>query len=279
MIILKFKYYFSKIFNKIKINIYIILMYSDNQEDQFSCFNDNEISYLGNLFVWNNEDKSCSMHSSQDSSKNALLFSFPEDGGSIEGVEISKKIIGKKRGRKSNKVNDTNYKPHSKYKQDNLKRTIQVHFLTFLIQFLNAIMDNLHLNYSFKDLDYKYKININNKNIDKLKTKSIKDILLEAPISPKNKIVDKNHNIKVIEKIEKNYKYLLNILEQNYSYILKSIYLKDIETINLNEFNIFYKEIDLNIKVNTFKDITKSENEDLSYKIESEKTAKKYFSN
>lgn len=254
-------------------------MYSDNQEDQFSCFNDNEISYLGNLFVWNNEDKSCSMHSSQDSSKNALLFSFPEDGGSIEGVEISKKIIGKKRGRKSNKVNDTNYKPHSKYKQDNLKRTIQVHFLTFLIQFLNAIMDNLHLNYSFKDLDYKYKININNKNIDKLKTKSIKDILLEAPISPKNKIVDKNHNIKVIEKIEKNYKYLLNILEQNYSYILKSIYLKDFETINLNEFNIFYKEIDLNKKVNTFKDITKSENEDLSYKIELEKTVKKYFSN
>jgi hypothetical protein len=254
-------------------------MYSDNQEDLFSCLNDNEISSIDNLFILNNEYKSDSMHSTQDSYKNTLVFPFSEDGGSEERVEISKKIIGKKRGRKSNKENDTNYKLHSKFKQDNLKRTIQVHFLTFLIKFLNAIMDNLHLNYSFKDLDYKYKKNINNKNIDNLKTKSIKDILLEAPISPKNKIVDKNHNIKVVEQIEKNHQYLLNILEQKFSYILKSIYLKDIKTINLNEFNIFYKEIDLNKKVNTFKDIIKSENEDLSYKIELEKTVKKYFSN
>lgn len=251
-------------------------MYSDNQGGPFDCLNDSEISSLDNLFSLNNENKSCFMHSTQDSCKNTLLYSFSEDVGSEERVEISEKIIGKKRGRKSNKVND---KPHSKYKKDNLKRTIQVHFLTFLIKFLNAIMDNLHLNYSFKDLDYKYKKNINNKNIDKLKTKSIKDILLEAPISPKNRIVDKNHNIKVVEKIEKNYQYLLNILEQKYSFILKSIYFKDIKTINLNEFNIFDKEIDLNKKVNTFKDIIKCENEDLSYKIELEKTVKKFFSN
>ena len=251
-------------------------MYSDYQEDVYTFLNENEISSINDIFILRNEDKSNSMNYTQDSYKNTLE-SFSKDNDSEEQVE--KKIIGKKRGKKSGKENDANYRPHSKYKQDNLKRTIQVHFLTFLIKFLNAIMDNLHLNYSFKDLDYKYKINIKNKNIDKLKTKSIKDILLEAPISPKNKIVDKNHNIKVVEKIEKNCQYLLNILELKYSYILKSIYFKDIETINLNEFNIFYKEINLHKKVNTFKDIIKSEDENLFYKIELEKTVKKYFSN
>ena len=251
-------------------------MYSDYQEDVYTFLNENEISSINDIFILRNEDKSNSMNYTQDSYKNTLE-SFSKDNDSEEQVE--KKIIGKKRGKKSSKENDANYRPHSKYKQDNLKRTIQVHFLTFLIKFLNAIMDNLHLNYSFKDLDYKYKINIKNKNIDKLKTKSIKDILLEAPISPKNKIVDKNHNIKVVEKIEKNCQYLLNILELKYSFILKSIYLKDFEAINLNEFNIFYKEINLHKKVNTFKDIIKSEDENLFYKIELEKTVKKYFSN
>ena len=251
-------------------------MYSDYQEDVYTFLNENEISSINDIFILRNEDKSNPMNYTQDSYKNTLE-SFSKDNDSEEQVE--KKIIGKKRGKKSGKENDANYRPHSKYKQDNLKRTIQVHFLTFLIKFLNAIMDNLHLNYSFKDLDYKYKINIKNKNIDKLKTKSIKDILLEAPISPKNKIVDKNHNIKVVEKIEKNCQYLLNILELKYSYILKSIYFKDIETINLNEFNIFYKEINLHKKVNTFKDIIKSKDENLSYKIELEKTVEKYFSN
>ena len=251
-------------------------MYSDYQEDVYTFLYENEISFIN--YILKNEFKSISMNYTQDPYKNTLE-PFSKDNDSEEQIELSKTIIGKKRGKKSKKENDANYRPHSKYKQDNLKRTIQVHFLTFLIKFLNAIMDNLHLNYSFKDLDYKYKINIKNKNIDKLKTKSIKDILLEAPISPKNKIVDKNHNIKVVEKIEKNCQYLLNILELKYSYILKSIYFKDIETINLNEFNIFYKEINLHKKVNTFKDIIKSEDENLFYKIELEKTVKKYFSN
>ena len=41
-------------------------MYSDNQEGAFSCLNNNEISSLDDSFIWIKEDKSDSMHSTQD---------------------------------------------------------------------------------------------------------------------------------------------------------------------------------------------------------------------
>ena len=89
-----------------------------------------------------------------------IPFPFPPwippavPGGSYGSTE---EHLRKKRGKKSEQENDANYKPHTKYKPDNVKRTIKVDSLTSLILFMNVMMSVYNLKYSFKNLDYKYK--------------------------------------------------------------------------------------------------------------------------
>lgn len=175
---------------------------------------------------------------------------------SIKSTEC-KKLIGKKRGREPKKGNINN-KPHTKYKADNIKRTIQVHFLTFLIQLLNTIMNSLNLNYSFKNLHYDYKKNTKNSNIKEMKSKTIKEILLEAPVTDKFTKINKNYNIEQIRKIEKTNQYLFKFLDKTYLDIFENIYLKNLKTINLDLLNNNCVEIDISQNVNNFEKIKKN---------------------
>ena len=194
-------------------------------------------------------------------------------------LEEPKKVIGKKRGKKSEHENDINYKKHTKFKADNINRTIKVYSLNSLIPFLNCIMLALNLDYSFKDLDYYYKKTIKKGHaifdLNIFKSKKIKDILSEAPISRKFSTLSRTYNKNIIEQIEANVhdQYLLNLLNQNYLFFFKNIYYK-----NLEKICIYDKEIDLSKKVKTFKDIIKSSsNVDIKYKEELEKKAMKFF--
>jgi hypothetical protein len=193
--------------------------------------------------------------------------------------ENTEKNLGKKRGKKSEHENDANYKPHSKYKTDNVKRTIKVDSLTSLILFLNVIMNAYNLKYSFKNLDYKYKKKIKKDDeifdLEKFKSKKIKDILSEAPISEKYENFDREHNKNIIKQIEENVheQFLLNLLNQNFLFFFQNVYYKK----NLEKININNKEIDLSMNVNTFKDIINSPYVDIYYKDKLEKTAMKYF--
>ena len=201
---------------------------------------------------------------------------FSENNSLVKNTDISsEKKIGKKRGRKS--LNEEKIKKiHNKHKNDNRLRTIQVHYFNFLIPFLNQIMNNLGLNYTFLDVAYKYKNNIKKENREKLESKTIKEILLEAPISKKYKNSERNQNKSIIEILEKNYPYMLNLLDKKYLFLFDNVYIKNLKIINLELFNLNYKEIEIN-NVHTFKDIFKEENIDLLYKIEMEKTVKNYF--
>ena len=194
-------------------------------------------------------------------------------------LEEPKKVIGKKRGKKSELENDVNYKEHTRYKADNVNRKIKVDSLNSLITFLNCIMLAFGLDYSFKNLDYYYKKTIKKGHpifdLKIFKSKKIKDILSEAPISRKYTKLSKTYNKNIIEQIEANVhnQYLLNLLNQNYLFFFKNIYYKNLEKICIND-----KEIDLTKNVKTFKDIIKSSsNEDIKYKEELEKKANKYY--
>ena len=254
-------------------------MYSQYFEDSIACLNDEDSIFLEPLFNEKGQINFDLRNSNNESPFHEVLpsSSFSNTNDLENPSEILGSKIRKKRGRKSKKEHDANYKVHSKYKIDNLKRTIQVHFFNFLIQFLNVIMNNLYLNYSFKGLDYDYKRNVKNKNIENLKSKSIKEILSEAFIAKAYNELDKDYNKNLIKVIEKNDQYLFNILNLKFKYIFESIYYKNIEKINLNDFNITCKEIILSKNVNTFKDIYESENIDLKYKKSLHKTAQKYF--
>ena len=67
----------------------------------------------------------------------------------------------KKRGREI-KGNKNKLKYHDKNSSDNLLRKIQVHYISFIISFINEILKNLDYNKRFFKLDYKFKFNIKN---------------------------------------------------------------------------------------------------------------------
>jgi hypothetical protein len=201
---------------------------------------------------------------------------FSESANSSDSNENRK--IGKKRGRK----NDKEEIQHSKFKNDCKMAKIQRNYITFLVRFLNLIM-NLLLNdkdYFFCDIDGDYKSNINQKNRASLNQKTIKEIILEAPISGKIKKKDINHNKIICNRLEEEgQKILLNILDQKFLFFFENIYYANLKKYDLNPFGLDL-EIDLakDEKIKTFKDLfNKDKLLNLDYKNEMKKCVENYF--
>ena len=143
----------------------------------------------------------------------------------------TKKVL--KRGRKKSVNVDINsHKPkrkiHCKTDDDNVLIKIQVHFLTFLINITNDVIEPYFQakkkNIYFRQINYDYKKNITIDHISELKSCAIKDIL-QKEISPKCRNYGKDYN------------------NNNYDYILEQINKdKELNLIN-NFFNMKYLEI------------------------------------
>jgi hypothetical protein len=201
---------------------------------------------------------------------------FSESANSSDSNENRK--IGKKRGRK----NDKEEIQHSKFKNDCKMAKIQRNYITFLVRFLNLIM-NLLLNdkdYFFCDIDGDYKSNINQKNRASLNQKTIKEIILEAPISGKIKKKDISHNKTICHRLEEEgQKILLKILDQKFLFFFENIYYANLKKYDLSPFGLEL-EVDLtkDEKIKTFKDLlNKDKLLNLDYKIGMKKCAENYF--
>lgn len=144
---------------------------------------------------------------------------------------------------------------HDKNKADNLLRTVQVHYLSFIVKYLNDILKNLKYNQKFLDLDYNFKKNIKKEFVEELKTKTIGEIISNK-VSIKYKKKDKFINKKLYESIKKD-EILKNIFEENYIMLFRKIYFKNKNKINLNEFGI-NKEITFSPEIKTFQDLFKN---------------------
>ena len=170
--------------------------------------------------------------------------------------EQEQKLIKKKRGRLPKPENlaavISSPKIHDKNSMDNLLRKVQVHYLSFIISYINDILNGLEYKEQFLKIDYNFKKNINKDFLDDLKTKKISDIIC-IDISSKYK-KDKKTNLKIYEKIKKNE--ILNvILNQNYLEPF-DIYYKSKKIINLKNYGLD-KEIILSDKSKMFKDLLK----------------------
>ena len=201
---------------------------------------------------------------------------FSESTNSSDSNEDRK--IGKKRGRKNEKEEIQ----HSKFKNDCKMAKIQRNYMTFLISFLNLIM-SLLLNdkdYFFCDIDGDYKSNVNQKNRASLNQKTIKEIILEAPISGKIKKKDISHNKTICHRLEEEgQKILLNILDQKFLFFFENIYYANLKRYDLTPFGLEF-EVDLtkDEKIKTFKDLlNKDKLLNLDYKIGMKKCAENYF--
>ena len=157
-------------------------------------------------------------------------FSFPfcSKINNAENNDNNKKEIEtKKRRRKKGDVSisDKKRKNHDKFDRDNIKRKVQVHFLKFLVNFINKSIleiikkyNNFKINgndknfidkIQFKPLDYNFSKNITSVSFNSLKSKNIKEIFKENT-SPKFKKYNNKDIYNNIIEINKDIELLLN---------------------------------------------------------------------
>ena len=189
---------------------------------------------------------------------------------------ISQQNTQKKRGRKNN---GTSTKIHDKNTIDNVLRKIQVHYLSFIVSYINEILQILGYKERFFNLDYMFKRDINKKNVSFLNKQNIGAIICYKK-SHKYKINEKT-NICIYEQIkQKKDKVLTNIFSENYVELFWKIYYQSSKTINLKEYGL-EKEISLSKKVKMFEDLLKkskdSETAFEQYKKNLINCAKGYF--
>lgn len=121
-----------------------------------------------------------------------------------------------KKGRRATKNNS---KVHLASDYDNILTKVQVHFLSFIINFMNDILrtfiPNINKDSLFKNIDYRIKKTINHASIKKIQTKNILEIL-RFDISPKYKLFHKSTNSIIADKICEKLPFMEEILKKNY---------------------------------------------------------------
>jgi hypothetical protein len=180
---------------------------------------------------------------------------FIENPEKQQDVFESNSLLTKKRGRgNKNSLNSTSSendkKIHDKFSTDNLLRKIQIHYLSFIISFINDILKYLNYNQRFLKLDYRFKKNVNKNFVESLRQKTIGEIICND-VSIKYRRQHKDANKKIYEEI-KNDRILNNILSENYLKFFKKIYYKINRIINLKEYGLD-KDIVLSENVKSFK--------------------------
>ena len=164
--------------------------------------------------------------------------------------------------KKSKSENTTNKRIHFWDDPDNIKRILQVHYLTFLIDFANditkGVLFNEENNIKFFQIEYEIKKTLSNHKI--FIGKKYKDIF-EYDLSPKNK-----GNINKYENNHYTYSFvceksslLEEFFEKSYLEIFKEYYFKDKRVINLNGLEILLSE-----KTKTFNDLLNKDDNKLA---------------
>ena len=182
--------------------------------------------------------------------ENSILFIINKGENISKENSNNMTFIKRKRGRTKSLMNDNKF-IHDKNSSDNLKRKIHVHFLSFIVSYLNEILKNLNYKQRFLQLDYYFKKNINNERLKYIKKQSIGDII-RKPISYKYK-QNKYYNEIIYEQIKEN-EILNKIFSQSYLNLFKNIYYKSNNIISLKEYGL-NKNIFLSTKVKMYKDL------------------------
>ena len=141
-------------------------------------------------------------------------------------TEPTKSFISKrKRGRKTanNSNNKRKRNPHDKYSDDNVIKKIQIHYMNFIIDFINDCISSYEeykkkKSFYFKDFIHKVKSDSSKKHIEELENSTINDLLKNIPISNKNKKCSEMQNKNLVDKILKIEKdnFFKNLFEMKY---------------------------------------------------------------
>ena len=163
--------------------------------------------------------------------KKELIFNKNEIKKEKNEIKDQNILIAIKRGRKqkesnNNKNNKKTTTVHEATIEDNIHRKIQVHFISFITNFINDIIKTFIKSRdvpTFKKIDYKIKKIVNHKYFQTLKSKSIADIIKMRP-SPKMKNHEINVNEDIYNKICNLCPFMYEFLEQNCMILFKEYY-------------------------------------------------------
>ena len=182
---------------------------------------------------------------------------------------VFKTKLGKnKRGKKSEKINK---KVHGACDRDNILSKIQIHFLNFVIYFLNDCIHKFFKNkrINLKKFNHADKSNSTNEHINTLKNYTINNLLEEMKISEKYTRFDKDFNKKIKDKLIQN-PWFKKLLDMKYT-TLFSYYCNNNQP--LNEIFLFDEKIIFSPKTKSFYALLEKNNE---YKEEFIELAKRF---
>ena len=160
-------------------------------------------------------------------------------------------IERRKRGRKP-KNEIFKKRVHDAYDYDNILRKIQVHFLTFIISFINDLIGSFssnNKNLKFKNLSYNLKKVVKHSYVETLKKSKIGDIL-QLKASTKNKKSKDDVNIRIYEKVCNLYPCLNHFFDMYYLDLFNQYYFKSIKVISFEG-----KSITLSKNTRVFSDL------------------------
>ena len=194
------------------------------------------------------EKEEVSINGSSTDSTPHFIISYPNEH------------VKKKRGRKSSfNAKYSKKVMHLSSSEDNILSKIQIHFLNFVIFFLNDCIFSYYKNKKIKFIKFAHviKSKVSNKHLNKMKNSTIYDMLKKIDISSKYKQYPKNinQNIAVILNRISWFKKLfdLKFLDLFYYYYnntkqLKKIYLFDKEIALSNSTKSYYFLLEKNKK-------------------------------
>ena len=227
------------------------LFYNDFNNCIIDSEEENEDTFpiLQNSFLYDNNNVGINTKSQEksidykNSEKKEKKEKFPFI---VKKAKNSTKLIlfRRKRGRKIKKKTN---RFHYSYSPDNLLRKINVHYLNFIISFLNDILVLYNYKYRFLKINYNFIKKINKQLFEKLKEKTIGDIISNEISSKYKKYKNDSTYNKTIYNIIKNNEDLNKILSDNYLNIFKNVYLKNNKKIDFKGYKI-KKEIILLLK-------------------------------
>lgn len=173
--------------------------------------------------------------------KSSIKFVVAKNN-SDDNNEIEKlKILNKKRGRKSSKKGK---REHSAFDQDNIIRKIQVHYITFIIDFTNDIIKNIlndNKELFFKSINYEFKKTVNHSYLEKLNFYKIGDIL-KLKISPKIKKFNENINEVIYNKLYNMNNFFKTFFETSYLEMFNEYYYQNEREVDVNGYKIKISE-------------------------------------
>ena len=173
----------------------------------------------------------------------SITFNIKNKNAENNTTEIA--FLKKRRGRKTTSE-IKGKRVHNASDYDNILRKIQVHFLTFIVYFTNDLVEAFLPNNKelrFKNLDYDLKKTVNHSYVEKLKNKTIGEIL-QFKASSKNRKFDSSINATTYKKICELNPILKKFFELSYLTVFNEYYYK-------NSKNFVYEGVNINISQRT----------------------------